>query len=391
MEWLNDILSYEIFQLVLDGGTIILTVLKLILLVIIILGSRVTIWAIHRLFGKLNTVFTTPFKGNRKKLLLQFSHYIIYGLAFLVIINALNVDINILLDHTIFSLPVPGKESEPVPVKIRAILFSILIIIGSRIAIWFIYKFFDRIDNNRRIPMEVGRRKAVLQIIQYIVYIISFIIILQTVGFQVNQLIALTAALLVGLGFGLQNIFNDVVSGILILIDGTVEVDDVVEVNTLGLIGKVKSIRLRTSIIETPDAVTVIVPNSKFTSSNVINWSHDERETRFHVKIGVAYGSNVSLVRDVLRDVAKKHGNVLSNPEPKVFFQDFGDSALIFDLLFWTSKSFSIEEIRSDLRFMIEAEFRRNNIHIPFPQRDLHIISDHRLLENNKENAHKIT
>ncbi len=282
-----------------------------------------------------------------------------------------------IISYTLFEIDTdPNKEGPEISVTVIKVLIIFIILFGSRIALWFLRKLFNRIDTSRRIPMESGRRKALFQIIQYIVYVITFIFVLDSLGYKLPQFLALSAALLVGLGFGLQNIFSDIVSGILILVDGTIEVDDVVEIDTLHLMGKVKSIRLRTSIIETPDAITVIVPNSKFTSTNVVNWSHDERSTRFHIQVGVAYGSNVSLVRDILKDTAAKHGNIQTNPEPKVFFEEFGDSALIFDLMFWTERSFSIEEVKSDLRYMIEAEFRRNNIKIPFPQRDLHVIED---------------
>jgi len=296
--------------------------------------------------------------------------------------------LNEILNYELFKIDLtPEDDTGAKSVTVFQVLIIIIILIGSRIALWSLRKVFDRIDRYRRIPMESGRRKAVFQIIQYIVYIITFIFILNSLNFEVKQFIALSAALLVGLGFGLQNIFNDIISGILILIDGTIEVDDVVEVDSLSLMGQVKSIRLRTSIIETPDAITVIVPNSKFTSTNVINWSHDEKATRFHISVGVAYGSNVSLVRDILKDVASKHGNILMSPEPKIFFTDFGDSALMFELLFWTEKSFTIEELKSDLRYMIEAEFRRNNIRIPFPQRDLHIVEDYRFEQNSKKDS----
>lgn len=265
-----------------------------------------------------------------------------------------------------------GKHGSISPGKVLVI---IAIFFGTRLILWSVSKLFDRIDQSRRMPMDQGRRKAIVQILRYVLYVLAVLIILGITGAEITGLVAGSAALLVGVGFGLQQTFNDIMSGIIILVDGTIEVGDVIEVDSVGLFGKVTEIKLRASLIVTPDSVYVIVPNSKITSSNVINWSHDNQETRFKVRVGVAYGSDVSLVRKVLKEVAQNHGRVLKQPEPKVFFDDFGDSALIFHLLFWTENHFEIEEIRSDIRFMIEAEFRRNHIRIPFPQRDIHVIS----------------
>ena len=188
---------------------------------------------------------------------------------------------------------------------------------------------------------------------------------------------ASSAALFVGIGLALQNVFSDIASGIFILFEGTIEVGDMVVVNSLSLEGKVIEIRLRTSIIEPLDSVSVIVPNSKFTTTNVVNWSFNDKETRFRLNVGVAYGSNTQLVRKVLRESAAAHNKVLKNPAPKVRFIDFGESSLDFELLLWLNMNTiqEYEDILSDLRFKIDAEFRRYDITIPFPQRDIHIIT----------------
>ena len=134
-------------------------------------------------------------------------------------------------------------------------------------------------------------------------------------------------------------------------------------------------IRLRSTIVETLDGVAVIVPNSKFTSTNVVNWSFSNEDTRFHLKVGVAYGSDLNLVRKVLKEGAGAHQLVLKSPPPKVRFVDFGESSLDFELLFWTRQPMMYEDILSDLRFKIDSDFRKNQIQIPFPQRDLHMKS----------------
>jgi small-conductance mechanosensitive channel len=185
-------------------------------------------------------------------------------------------------------------------------------------------------------------------------------------------LIAGSAALLVGIGLGIQQIFNDIASGLFILFERNLKVNDVVQIEE-NIIGRVLSIGLRTSKLETRDNIIMIIPNSKFISDNVINWSHIEVKTRFKVEIGVAYGSDVELVKNVLLECAKQHKDITNKPQPFVRFNDFGDSSLDFQLFFWTRKAFRVENIKSDLRFQIDIEFRKNDIIIPFPQTDVHL------------------
>ncbi|MFT7031218.1 MAG: small-conductance mechanosensitive channel [Marinoscillum sp.] len=194
---------------------------------------------------------------------------------------------------------------------------------------------------------------------------------LDSIGVEITLLLAGSAALLVGLGFGIQQIFNDVVSGILLLFEGTVSVGDIVEIE--HIVGKVQRIALRTSIIQTRDHISIIVPNSKLVSDNVINWTHNRSQTRFNIKIGVAYGSDVPLVMRLLEEAATAQKAVAKNPKPNARFIDFGDSALMFEILFWSDKMFEIEFIKSAIRVEIDALFRTNNVIIPFPQRDLHL------------------
>ena len=208
---------------------------------------------------------------------------------------------------------------------------------------------------------------------KYFIWVIVIGLALETIGIHYNLLIASSAALLVGIGFGLQQIFNDYISGIIILFEGNLKVNDVVQMED-GTIGMVKEIHLRTSKIETRDDYTIIVPNHKLISDNIINWSHMESRTRFHVSVGVAYGSDTKLVKEVLLDCAHDHPDIVTHPEPFVRFTDFGNSSLDFQLFFWTLKTFRVENIKSSMRFKIDEEFRKNNIRIPFPQRDVHIL-----------------
>lgn len=248
---------------------------------------------------------------------------------------------------------------------------TILILLLTRIVIGIIHKVFKRrIYPNKNI--ELGKSHSIYQLIKYLLWVIAIVLSLETIGVKITFLLAGSAALLVGLGLGIQQLFKDVVSGLFLLFEGNLKLNDVVELE--DEVGKIKEINFRTTKIETRDNIILVIPNSKFIDGIVINWSHIQKKTRFNVKVGVAYGSDVSLISNVLTECAQKHLDISKKPMPFVRFSDFGDSSLDFQLFFWTDKSFEVENIKSDLRFEIDKKFRENNIQIPFPQRDIHII-----------------
>ena len=255
-------------------------------------------------------------------------------------------------------------------------VYQIFLIAGvyllAKMVLWATQKFIHQEVLKQKVGE--GRQHALFQIVKYIIIVLAGVIILESIGVKVTILLAGSAALLVGLGFGLQQIFNDFVSGLILLFEGTIKVGEVVEVE--GIVGRVMRIGLRTSEVETRDNIVMIIPNSKFTSETVINWSHNQQFTRFRVSVGVAYGSDTKLVRNALLECAAEHNFVAKKPKPKVRFIDFGDSSLDFELLFFSDNMFRIERVKSDIRFQIDQKFRVNKIQIPFPQRDLHIIAD---------------
>ncbi len=252
------------------------------------------------------------------------------------------------------------------------ILIVILIFLIAKVFIWLLSKFIRRTFLSDKI--HESRQVAVTKLISYFVYTIATVVALENIGIDISFIIAGSAAFLVGLGFGVQQIFGDFVSGLIILFEGIVGINDIVELDD-GTVGRVQEIGLRTSRITTRDNIDVIIPNSKFILDNVVNWSHNRSITRFDVKVGVAYGSDVNKVRKCLLKCAKEHTQAVDNPAPYVRFEDFGDSALEFVLFFWTQDDFRVERIKSDIRFAIDNTFSKNDITIPFPQRDLHIKS----------------
>lgn len=250
-----------------------------------------------------------------------------------------------------------------------------MIFIAARAVILFFNRIFKRFANRR--GWDTGRQKSISLLFQYIVYLTALTMILGVFGIQLTFLLVSSSALLVGLGLGLQTVFSDIVSGIFILFEGTVEVGDIVEVN--GMVGRIEEINLRTTKFRNRDDLTMIIPNHFFINEKVVNWSHNENHARFGVSVGVAYKSDVEKVKKILLDCAVAHPKVLTNnPEllPDVRMTGFGDSSVNFDLLFYSENLFRIETTKSDLRFAIFHAFRENGVEIPFPQRDLHIQRD---------------
>ena len=224
----------------------------------------------------------------------------------------------------------------------------------------------------RRSKVDAGSQYAINRLITYFVYVVGVLLVLQAAGFDLVVLWTGAAALLVGIGIGLQQTFNDLICGVIILFERGVMVGDVVEVSD-HQVGTVRKIGARTATIETRDDIIIFVPNSKLIGENVVNWSHVERKARFHVKVGVAYGSDTTLVKEILAKVAEDHARILKTPKPIVRFLDFGNSSLDFELLFWSRDFMRIEDVKSDVRFAIDQAFRDKGVEIPFPQRDLWI------------------
>lgn len=251
------------------------------------------------------------------------------------------------------------------------LLGFLMVILAARLLLYLLKRIL--IGKTRLEPAELGGRSSLYKIISYIIWIIAISSVVSIAGFNITFLVASSAALLVGLGFGLQNIFSDLVSGLFILFERKVKVGDVMEVD--NIVGKVEQISLRTSVLMTRDGYNIIVPNHKFITENVINWTHQGFQRRFQLEVGVSYSSDVKKVSDILIQTAKEQPEVLTDwkHQPFVRFQDFGDSALIFYLMFWTTDIFRVEQVKSNMRYKIFDLFREHQIEIPFPQRVLHM------------------
>lgn len=242
----------------------------------------------------------------------------------------------------------------------------LLFFITEKLRKWIVYKVLS--DSK----IELGVRLAVGTIIRYGVLILGLVIVIQTVGINLSTITILAGALGIGIGFGLQNITNNLVSGIIILFERPIKVGDRIQLG--DLFGDVVSISLRSTIITTNDNISVIVPNSEFISTRVINWSYSDWNVRFDIPVGVAYKEDPEKVKKILLDIAERDEGVLKNPKTDVLFEGFGDSSINFNLRVWTSNYITTPGIlKSKLYFEIFKKFREDNIEIPFPQRDLHI------------------
>ncbi len=258
--------------------------------------------------------------------------------------------------------------SEEISITIRGLLFVVVALIITS----FVLKLFRRFVTRKMPNNDKQKFVTVFGYIRWIVFLIIFLIAMHTSGVNVTAVFAASAALLIGVGLALQTLFQDIISGIFILVDQSVHVGDIIELE--GKVGRVLDIRLRTTRAVTVDNKVLVIPNHLYLTNILFNWTENGTETREVVDVGVAYGSDVELVRKILLEVAKAQPTVLDNPAPVVLFTDFGDSSLNFRVAFTLNNSFEVRFTQSNIRFEIDKAFRENNITIPFPQRDVHLI-----------------
>ncbi len=258
--------------------------------------------------------------------------------------------------------------------KFTISLTDILIAVFVFVAILFATRMLQRVLENRIFPktrLDIGVRHSLKTSIGYIGLVIAAAIAISALGLDLSNIAIIAGALSVGIGFGLQNIVNNFVSGLILLVERPVKVGDWVEVGAHQ--GYVKRINVRATELQTFQRSSVIIPNSELLSSSVVNWTHKDTLARVDISVGVSYGSDIELVRDTLLQCAKNHPNCISEPSPFVLFLNFGDSSLDFDLRFYVARADEMFRTGSDVRFAIVRAFREKGIEIPFPQRDLHV------------------
>ncbi len=271
---------------------------------------------------------------------------------------------------------VPLSWNAPLP-GVTLSLVQIFLLIALLIAVFWISSRTKRFLFNRFLAksgLDRSLQYAIAQIVSNIVLIIGIFIVLDNAGIHLGALTVFAGAVGVGVGFGLQNIASNFISGLVILAERPITVGDRVEV--AGIAGQVQHIRARSTVIVTNDNITMIVPNTKFIDSPVTNWTYGDPRVRFRLPVGVAYGSDVNKVREALLAAASENANTLKDPAPSVFLEKFGENSIDFELVVWSSEmSYRPRRYRSDLNFAMEQKLRDAGIEIAFPQRDLHIRS----------------
>ena len=225
--------------------------------------------------------------------------------------------------------------------------------------------------------IDIGKKHSLYSLVKYIVVVITFMWALQSMGVNVSLLMGGSAALLVGVGLGLQSLFSDFVSGIILLADSSIQVGDVIEVD--GLVCQVSRIKLRTTQVVTRDDKYILLPNTQLTKNRIINWSHNNEKSRFDVSVDVDYASDPRQVISVLKEAATENPEIEKSPTPFVRLNGFEESSLKFTVYFWAKNMFRVENIKSDVRKKIFDKFRENKILIPFPQRTMHYSPDNDL------------
>lgn len=313
---------------------------------------------------------------------LRILNQLLYIFSFLVAFQAFRIEneqisIAEFLNYDIFR-PNPDIENS-FSLSFMDILFIIIIFTASRFIInifkiYIVQRFKDNPD------FDEGTKFVYVQLAKYVIYTFAIVISLQTIGFNLSVLLAGSAALLVGFGFGVQDMFRDMMAGILLLFEGTIKVGDIIRVNNPNssepMVARVLKINVRTTKIESRDGNTLIIPNSMLTQNEVENWSFGSDLTRFHINVGVAYGSDTELVKKLLKQAALSHPEVKKTHPVLVRMIDFGDDALEMQLSFWADQTWQVELHKSDIRFEIDRLFRQHGVNIPFPQRTLHIPQD---------------
>ena len=247
-------------------------------------------------------------------------------------------------------------------------LMTLLVFLSGKLKTIFVKQILSKYSD------DIGVSQSIGTIIQYFFIIMGAFVVIQSSGINLGSLNVLAGALGVGIGFGLQNIANNFISGLIILFERPIKVGDRIEVGNVT--GDVVKISSRASTVSTNDNISIIIPNSELINKQVINWSHNDRRIRYHVPVGVSYKEDPEFIRKVILEVADENKDVLKRPAPDVLFIGHGDSSINFDLLVWTSSYIDKPIIlRSQLYYEIFNKFKEHKIEIPFPQRDLHLKS----------------
>ena len=297
----------------------------------------------------------------------KMAQWIVYLIAIILVLTTFDINLEL------FSLPADAQGDKVIPIRISNILTAILVLLIARLISWVLTEIVLH-NYYQRANVDIGSQYAFNQLLKYVLYTIAILMAIDQLGVNTTLLLGGLAALLVGIGLGLQQTFNDFFSGVILLFERSVEIGDVLEVD--GLVGTVKKIGMRASQVETRENITVVVPNSKLVSQSVINWSHFDDKVRFIIPLPVPHTADPRIVREILIKAAKESAYVLDQPLPFTRLTNFTNSSLDFELHFWSRHFIIIEDVKSDLRVRVWEMFREAGIRIPYQQMDVWMRKD---------------
>jgi len=348
---------------------------NIIILIIIILGSTILRRLIHKYLKQFLSQANIRVEGQRITWLRLLSQSV-YFLAFYIAIISFKIN-NPTISFDDF-LSFNFLKSRYFSLKFYNLLVIIAIYFGARMLLnvtklYISKRFKEKNDTNQ------GSEYVYTQLAKYIITLFAFFTCLKALNIEIAILLTGSAALLVGLGLGLQDVFKDMFSGIILLFEGNIKVGDIIEISNSGttepIVAKILKINVRTTQIETRDGNVLIIPNNKLTQEHIENWSHGSELTRFKINVMVAYGTDTELVARLLKQAALSHPKVKKDKSVDVRLSNFGENGMDIELLFWADQSWDINFYKSDIRLEIDKLFREYKIVIPFPQRDIRIIN----------------
>lgn len=362
-------LTYTLFKI----GDLKIAAINIIILVVLIILSRFLIKKIRKKIR--DYLINKKLRLEEKKItLIKLLGQGAYFMAFVLSIESLRINntstnFNQILEFNLISF---GKFH----FGLSHVFEIIVILFVARILVNLLKLYVQRSSIDKDLELDHGTQYVVLQLLKYAIYIFAVLIILNNLGVNPVLLIGSSAGLLVGVGFGLQDLFRDVVSGFILLFEGTTKVGDIIEIpntanqqGTGNMVAKVLKINIRTTKIESRDGNTLIIPNSILTREYVNNWSYSSALTRFSIKFSVEYGTDLDKVKELVSAAVSGHHQVKRKGMVNVRVLSFGDNGIEMDVLFWADQTWRIEFFKSDIRYEIDKTFRENGIVIPFPQR----------------------
>jgi small-conductance mechanosensitive channel len=267
-------------------------------------------------------------------------------------------------------------DTKKIKISFENVLLVVVIIFGAKVAINFVQLFLQRRFRNSD-KYDKGTEYVYMQVAKYVIYTLSFFFCLSAMDVEPSIFLGGSAALLVGLGLGLQDVFKDMFSGFVLLFEGSIRVGDVIELydgkSSEAIVAKILRINVRTTQIETRDGNVLIVPNAKLTQEYIENWSHGSHLSRFRIHVTVHYGSDTQMVSDLLIQAAMSHPKVKKTEPVQVRMVDFAENGLLMELIFWADQSWDINQYKSEIRFEIDRLFRHYGISVPYPQREIYM------------------